>query len=213
VLLEFKENLGTFDLIYPDLIPKPTRDPFHLVNFMMESPLALKARSILDIGTGTGIIPLLVAGRTASGDIIGVEIDALSARYAKENAKRNGLACRIKIINKDFRELPDKSNKGFYDIIVSNPPYIKKGDGRKSADKRRMTARHEERGSLKELVNVSDYLLSRAGRLFLILPTSRYAELMDELESIGFKAVRVKGLYEDKLKKNCKLFMIETRRG
>jgi tRNA1(Val) A37 N6-methylase TrmN6 len=210
---EHKEPLGPYDLFYPDQIPKPTEDPFHLVDFMMESALLLKARSIMDIGTSTGVIALLLAGRTACTKIIGVEIDPLSAKYAQENVERNGLTSRVTIINDDFRnltEIPHIIDEGSIDIIVSNPPYVKKGHGRKSLDKRRVVARSEEIGNLKELIKVCATLLSDEGRLFLIMPASRHDELLSELESVDMLPLRVQGLYKDKEGGKEKLFMIEA---
>ncbi len=203
------EKIGPYELHHPETFPAITEDPYHLVDFLFKSPSIEQARSIIDIGTSTGVIPLLLASKTNIGQITGVEIDAETANVATENIERNGLVDRVKIINSDYRDLPDNKD---YDIIISNPPYIKAGHGRESADEKRNTARYEKSGSLRELISISNNLLSEDGRLFLIFPLTRKAELLNELLSNDFQVareelVRVKGSGEEKL------FMLEVGRN
>ena len=204
------ESIGSYELRHPGGLPPITEDPFHLVDFLIASTEIDSFRSAIDIGCSSGVIPILLAVNTDISHITGVEIDADSARSARENVERNGLDERIEIINSDYRELP--GNRSF-DIVVSNPPYIKMGHGRKSADDKRMIARYEKFGNLKELIKVSDRLLSDIGRLFLVFPMLRRAELSGELESVNLTAVRVEGLYVDEVSRTQKLFMIEVERG
>ncbi len=205
------EKIGPYELLHPDGFPAITEDPFHLVDFLINSPDIDKARSIIDIGTATGVIPMLLAARSDISHITGVEIDADTAGCARENMERSGLEERIEILHLDYRELPNICEAGSFDIVVSNPPYIKAGQGRESDDERRAKARYERFGSLKELIEVSKRLLSEGGRLFLIFPILRKNELLNELRSNGFSVIR-KELVACKDGNEPKLFMVEAGR-
>ena len=206
------EKIGPYELRHPDGFPSITEDPYHLVDFLLKSPSVEQARSIMDIGASTGVIPLLLASRSNIEQIRAVEIDVETANEAKENIERNGLAERVEIINSDYRELDKIFESGSFDIIVSNPPYIKAGQGRESAIEKRNIARSEKFGSLKELVNLSATLLSKAGRLFLIFPLLRKVELLNELASNGLRVLREE-LVRGKGSGKERLFMVEAGRG
>ncbi|MBE9531620.1 MAG: tRNA (adenine(22)-N(1))-methyltransferase TrmK, partial [Proteobacteria bacterium] len=162
------ETIGPYELRHPDNFPSITEDPYHLVDFLLKSHNIKPSSSIIDIGTATGIIPFLLASKGVAGRITAVEVDAGIARCAKENVERSGLGKKITIINKDYRELDGIFEAASFDIIVSNPPYIKAGHGRVSANEQRAVARSEELGTLKELIKIAKYLLNENGSLFLI---------------------------------------------
>ncbi|MEE9542927.1 MAG: methyltransferase [Thermodesulfobacteriota bacterium] len=203
------ESIGPYEFHHPKNFPAVTEDPFHLVDFLKASTKAGSLSSAIDIGCSTGVIPLLLAANTNLMHITGVEIDDDSARSAIENVERNGLGEKIEIIKMDYRDLPKEA---LYDIVVSNPPYIKMGSGRKSGNEKRKIARYEEIGNLKELIKVSKRLLSEAGSLFLIFPMIRQAELMGVLSEVDMTPLRVKDLYFDESKGTFKRFMIEVER-
>jgi tRNA1Val (adenine37-N6)-methyltransferase len=98
---------------------------------------------------------------------------------------------------------------GSFDIVISNPPYIKAGSGRESNNEKRVVARSEKFGSLTELISVSRRLLSKRGRLFLIFPILRKNELLSELVSNGFHIAREE-LVRGKQSSEARLFMIEA---
>ena len=183
-----RELIGPYELHHPDVFPAITEDPFHLVDFLLKSDIIDSASRAMDIGTATGVIPLLLAAKTDIGRITGVEIDSDTARCAKLNVERNRLSKRGDILNIEYRELPGIA--GSFDIVVINPPYIKAGSGRVSKDDKRAKARYERFGSLKELIEVSTRLLSERGRLFLIFSVLRKDELLGELSFNGFRVVR-----------------------
>lgn len=207
-----KELIGPYELHHPKTFPAITEDPFHLIDFLLKREKFDTSCRAIDIGTATGVIPLLLASRSKVGRITGVEVDAGLASCARENVERNGLEKRIKIINADFRELPKTFSPGSFDIVVSNPPYIKSGHGRVSGDRRRAIARSEKLGGLKELVKLSKYLLNDKGSLYLIFPLLRKAELLNELASNGFIVAREE-LVRGKKDSEAKLFMVEAKRG
>ncbi|MFI3270013.1 MAG: methyltransferase [Rikenellaceae bacterium] len=137
-------------------------------------------RRILDIGTGTGLIAIMIAQRTdnESVHVDAVEIDKSSAEQATENVSRSDWAEQIEVHRVDIQSFTPSEK---YDLIVTNPPYFV--GSLLSPDKCRTTARHTEELTFKELVKSSVRLLNRKGRLALILPTTE-TQLFDK-EAIG----------------------------
>ncbi len=133
-------------------------------------------RRILDIGTGTGLIAVMMAQRTDNESvwIDAVEIDKSSAEQAAENVSRSDWAEQIEVHRVDIQSFTPSEG---YDLIITNPPYFV--GSLLSPDKGRTTARHTEELTFKELVRSSVMLLNQEGRLALILPTAE-AQLFDK---------------------------------
>lgn len=120
---------------------------------------------ILDIGTGTGLIALMLAQRSAEAQVVGVEIDAESVEQARENVACSPWNDRITIVGSSVQEF-DADQK--FDLIVSNPPYFV--DSQKCPDEGRTTARHTDTLSFAELMQSASRLLSPDGRFAVIIP-------------------------------------------
>lgn len=119
---------------------------------------------ILEIGTGSGLIALMVAQRSGAS-IVAIEIDELAAKQAKENVVATNWANRIEVINEDFVNYSDSRK---YDLIISNPPYFE--NSLISPSDSRSKARHTDSLSYNILVTKSSQMLSEIGRLCLIIP-------------------------------------------
>ncbi len=124
------------------------------------------AESILDIGTGTGLIALQLAQRSKA-IIDAIEIDETAALQAKENVENSPWANRINILAQSFQDFSSNCKKQ-YDLLVSNPPYFE--NSLKSANDKKNKARHTDSLSPEEILHRSKTLLSKNGRLCLILP-------------------------------------------
>ena len=136
-----------------------------------------QARRVLDIGTGTGIIALMVAQRSKAS-ITAVDLDADAVEQAKENVLRSPWSDRIEVIHQDVR---DFSVDVRFDGIVSNPPYFV--DNLKSPDHQRALARHTDNLSFRELLRSVDSLLSDDGLFSVILPS----EALDSFWSLALE--------------------------
>lgn len=134
-------------------------------------------KEILDIGTGTGIIALMMAQKYPSSHITAIEIDTLATEQAIENVKITPWKDRIEILNISFQEYASKSNKKF-DIIVTNPPYF--NDSLKNPDCRKKIARHTDTLTYHELITNSSKLLTEQGELFMIIPTTSLSTIDEE---------------------------------
>lgn len=140
-------------------------------------------KRILDIGSGTGLIALMMAQRFPSARVTGVEVDAEAAAQARDNVSASPFADRVEVIEGDVRALPADS----YDIIVSNPPYFA-GD-LTCPDDRRTTARHAVDFGHDELMACVARLLSPKGRAAVILPIELADRLCDYAAANGLAQV------------------------
>ena len=135
------------------------------------------ASSILDIGTGTGIIALMLAQRTPSARIKGIDIDVDAVRQARENVSETPWTDRITIEEADACRLPETESRR-YDIIVSNPPYFT--ETVKCPDRQRHTARHTDTLTFSALLRTVSLLLQEKGRFSVVLPAAAEDSLVTE---------------------------------
>ncbi len=181
-----------------------TRDPFLNGNIVLKQPqngyrfsidavvLAhrvrpLEAEIVLDLGTGCGVIPLILAFRHASVRLVGVEIQTDLADLARQNVAANGLADRIHIVTKDMRRLTPAEIGGPVDVVVANPPYRKLASGRINADTQRAIARHELKVDLQQVLQSARRMLKPFGRFFVIYPCLRAVDLIAGMRSAGLE--------------------------
>ncbi len=133
------------------------------------------ATNILDIGTGSGLIALMLAQQTKS-KITAIEIDEQASKQAKENVKNSKFKTRIKIINISLQNFTKTYDKHF-DLIVSNPPYFQ--NSYKSNNNKRTTARHTTELSYNDLISNSEKLLSENGTVCIIIPKDEEQNLIN----------------------------------
>jgi tRNA1Val (adenine37-N6)-methyltransferase len=129
---------------------------------------------VLDVGTGSGLIALMVAQRSADAGIVGVEIDADAAVEARENVAASPWSDRIEIVEGDFNQI--RGNLGKFDLIVSNPPYFMTDIV--SPDKSRATARHGHGLDYSDLINAAVEMLTETGSLALVSPANREDDIV-----------------------------------
>ena len=132
----------------------------------------------IDLGTGCGILPLLLSQTTRAQSFVGIEIQKRLVECAHKNMTLNHLDHRISILHQDFRNLRAIFSPGSFDVVFSNPPYRKYLTGRVNPSKEKAIARHEIKGTLEDLLSIASYLLPHKGRGYLIFPASRTADLI-----------------------------------
>jgi tRNA1Val (adenine37-N6)-methyltransferase len=136
-----------------------------------------KDERVIDLGTGCGILPLLLSHITKARSFVGVEIQKGLADCAKRNVVSNHLEGRISILKQDFRGLKRTFPSGSFDVALSNPPYRRYRTGRINPSMEKAIARHEIKGTLKDLISITSYLLPPKGRFYMIFPASRTVDL------------------------------------
>lgn len=164
--------------------PLRVRQPEKGYRFSIDSVLladfasACCGRSVLDLGTGSGVVLLLLARRC---DVlktgVGVEIQRTLWEYACRNIRENGLGDRLSAVLGDLREtIPGLSPRSF-DLVVANPPYRKIGEGRRNPDPRREIARHEVACTMADVFTAAGRYLAPRGRFAIVCPSARLPEL------------------------------------
>lgn len=206
---EIIESLGPYFFIQRKAGHRLTNDSVALASFTAQS--LTENDTVIDLGTATGAIPLLLSFKTNVRHITGVEVDEDSTMTARKNVEANGLSDRVNILNADYRTLVDIYPEGSFTAVVSNPPYTKAGTGRVSPKKERAVARSEVFGGLPDLVRVSSHLAGEAGRIFYVFPASRLSEMMEEAQRSGLQIRRLQFVHTAK-EKAASLFLIELGR-
>ena len=151
----------------------------------MPEPAESNVPRILDIGTGTGLIALMMAQRYPKAEATGIDIDNDAVRQACENASASPFADRVTIVRGDIRATAFQHT---FDAIVCNPPFF--ADSLESPDARRTLARHAATLSLRQLMECSWRLLSDGGELSVVMPFDSKGHLESEAALAGFFKVR-----------------------
>jgi tRNA1Val (adenine37-N6)-methyltransferase len=168
-----------------------------------------KDEKVIDLGTGCGILPLLLSQTTKGHFFVGVEIQKALAECAKENVILNHLGHRISILHQDFRELNATFSPGSFDVVISNPPYRQYRTGRVNPSFEKAVARHEIKGTLQDLIRIASYLLPTKGRCYLIFPAWRTVDLLATLRSERLEPKRLRFVHP-RLGKDAKFILIEA---
>lgn len=133
---------------------------------------------VADLGTGTGVIPLLLSARVRSANIVGLEIKPEVADMAQRSVALNGLARHIVIKVGDIRSAVYQLGKGAFDLVVSNPPYAPVGSGKISSSFIKAAARTEILCTLEDVIREASVLLNSEGRFALVHRPSRIGEIL-----------------------------------
>lgn len=168
-----------------------------------------KNEKAIDLGTGCGILPLLLSHTTKAHSFVVVEIQKGLAKLAKKNVCLNDLVDRISILNKDFRELKEMFPPGSFNVVFSNPPYRKYRTGRVNPTPEKAIARHEIKGTLEDLISIASYLLPPKGRCYLVYPASRVVDLLFILRSNRLEPKRIQLVYPH-FDEEAKFILVES---
>jgi len=142
---------------------------------------------VLDLGTGCGIIPLILAYRQPHIALYGVEVQTELAELADSNVRENQLEDRITVFCTDMKLLRPDMTAGPVDLVVCNPPFRRQGSGRINPDAQRAVARHEIKANLGEIIQTSHRMLRTAGRLVLIYTAGRLTDILSRMRTDGIE--------------------------
>lgn len=138
--------------------------------------LCKKHDLVFDLGTGTGVIPLILSHKLSGGNFVGVEVQEQSARRAERSVEINDLKKQIEILNCNIKDI-DKKYFGTADVVVSNPPYMPSCGALKNKNNAKMIARHEIEAELEDFMAVASRLLKDKGELFMVHRPSRLVDI------------------------------------
>jgi len=204
------DKLQAYDLtiIQPRHGYRFSLDPLILCDFAR----ILEGEKAADLGVGCGVIPLLLA-RSAGGTLItGIEMQAEMAGLAMRNVSLNNLSDRISIVQGDVTEVKKYFPGSTFDLVISNPPYRKRGTGRVSPKPGRDNARHESTASLPDFLAAAKYLAKVSGRICFIYHPSRIAELFAEAAVLKLAPLRLR-MVHGSAAAEARMFVVEMVKG
>jgi tRNA1(Val) A37 N6-methylase TrmN6 len=162
---------------------------------------------IVDLGTGCGIIPMVLLLKRVIGYAYGLEIQPELAYQAVRNAVLNGLENKMGVILGDIRRPPLMPSSA--DVVICNPPYRQRESGRINPDPQRAIARHEICASLDDILDTARRLLRPKGRLAMIYPAVRLVDILVRMRGFNLEPKRIRMIYPG-LESEAKLILIEA---
>lgn len=153
---------------------------------------AKKGEKVLDIGTGTGIIPILMTVKTQGDDFTGLEIQEESADMARRSVLHNGLEKKVHIRTGDIKEAAEIFPAASFDVITTNPPYMIGRHGFTNTNSAKAIARHEVACTLDDILKESARLLKFHGRFYMVHRPFRLAEIFSKMTMYGIEPKRMK---------------------
>ena len=167
---------------------------------------------VLDLGTGTGIIPILMAAKTDAKELIGLEIQEESADMAQRSVIYNDLQDRVRIVQGDIKEAGQLFDAASFDVVTCNPPYMIGGHGLKNPEGPKAIARHEVLCDLEDVVRAAAKCLKSGGKFYMVHRPFRLAEIMVLMHEYKVEPKRMQLVYPY-ADKEPSMVLIEGARG
>lgn len=173
---------------------------------------AKPGEKVIDLGTGTGVIPILMEAKTEAEHFTALEIQEESVDMARRSVAYNGLQHKIDVVQGDIKNASGILKKAGFDVVTTNPPYMNDNHGLKNPDVPKAIARHEVLCSLEDVVRESALLLKPGGRLYMIHRPHRLVDIIYQLRVNKLEPKRIKMVhpYADK---EANMVLIEAARG
>ena len=171
-----------------------------------------KGESALDLGTGTGIIPILLSAKTQGERFVGLEIQEESADMATRSILHNGLEEKIKIVNGDIKEAVEIFGPASFDVITTNPPYMIGQHGIANASDAKTIARHEVLCTLDDILRQSAKILRPGGRFYMVHRPFRLAEIFSKMVELKIEPKRMRMVHPF-IDKEPNMVLLEGIRG
>lgn len=162
---------------------------------LADFPEIKACRSILELGSGSGVVSLLLAKRYPRAKVTGVELQESLFSRAVRSAEANGLSERVRFIHTDLRKLTKILPHEGFDLAVMNPPFRRPGTGRISPGDERALARHELTAGLPETLKAASAMLKNRGRLCLVYNPDRLPELLAGMKARGLEPKRMRTVH------------------
>ena len=168
--------------------------------------------AVMDLGTGTGVIPMLMEARGKGAQFTALEIQEYSADMARRSVSLNGLEDKIDIVCGDIKEVPCNFKAASFDVVTSNPPYIKGGHGLQNANTPKNIARHEICLCLEDVVAAAAYLLKEGGAFAMVHKPFRLAEIIRLMSKYRIEPKRI-CMVQPYADKEPNMVLIEGNKG
>ncbi|EOS74175.1 MAG: tRNA1(Val) (adenine(37)-N6)-methyltransferase [Lachnospiraceae bacterium] len=213
VLLKENERIDDLQRNHYRIIQDPGRFCFGMDAVLLSGfAKAKQGDRVLDLGTGTGIIPILMEAKTSAKNLVGLEIQPDSADMARRSVRLNGLEKKIEIITGDIKEAESLFGAASFDVVTSNPPYMTEHHGITNPEAPKAIARHELLCSLEDVISQSSRLLKPGGNFFMVHRPFRLVDIFVLLREYKLEPKRMKLVYPF-ADKEPNMVLIEANRG
>ncbi|MFQ9821810.1 MAG: tRNA1(Val) (adenine(37)-N6)-methyltransferase [Clostridia bacterium] len=210
--IELEANERIDDLEFKNLKIVQNKDGFCFgIDSVLLSDFAKNIKKdsmVLDLGTGTGIIPILLCGKTKLKKVTGIELQEEVAKMAKKSIKLNNLEDKFNVINENILNLNKIYENQTFDVIVSNPPYKKKDTGITNENEKKIISRHEISASLEDFIKISKDLLKDKGEFYMVHRPERLVDIFELMRKYKIEPKILKMVYSYK-NKEPKLILIK----
>jgi len=211
-----KENERIDDLQLNNLKIIQNKDGFCFgIDAVLLSDFAKEITSnskVLDLGTGTGILGILLCGKTKLAKIYGIDIQEDVCDMASRSIKLNNLENRFEIINKNIKDLKNVFEENTFDAIVSNPPYKKDNSGLKNESETKLISRHEITASLEDFITISSKLLKNNGSIYMVHRPERLSDLFYLLRKYNLEPKKLR-LVQSYFNSKPKLILVKATKN
>lgn len=191
-----KERLDDLGIGGYEIIQNPEAFCFGMDAVLLSEFVKVReGEKVLDLGTGTGILPILLAAKTKAEHITGMDIQAYSVDMAARSVEHNGLSSRIDIVQGDIKEASKLFGRAVFDAVTCNPPYMIDDHGLKNPTDCKAIARHEILCTFEDVAREAAALLKEGGNFFLIHRPFRLVEILSTLTQYKLEPKTIRFVY------------------
>ncbi|GAB5046495.1 tRNA1(Val) (adenine(37)-N6)-methyltransferase [Thermodesulfovibrio sp. TK110] len=198
------DSIGSIKICQPEEGYRFSVDALILAHFVNLK----RVNKIVDIGSGTGIIGIILAKKYPEAHITMIEIQPELAELAHISSELNNIADRVNILCADAKEFKDSG----YDLVISNPPFRRLKTGKMSPLEKKALARHELTLTVKDLSQISQRVLKHRGRLYMIHLPERLTEIIKIMGNYSLEVKRLRFVHS-KINTDAKMVLIEAVKG
>lgn len=211
--LKPEERLDDLQIKGYEIIQSPGRFCFGMDAVLLSSYAKVRKRELaLDLGTGTGILPILLEAKNEGEHYTGLEIQEESADMARRSVSHNGLEDKIDIVTGDIKEASGIFGAASFHVITTNPPYMIGEHGLKNENEALYIARHEALCTLDDILRESTRLLKPKGRFYMVHRPFRLPEILAKMSAYGIEPKRMRLVYPH-IDKEPNMVLLEGLRG
>lgn len=207
------ERIDDLERNHYRIIQNPEKFCFGMDAVLLSGFARIKdGEEVLDLGTGTGIIPVLLEAKTKGKHFTGLEIQEESADMARRSVRLNGLTKKVSIVTGDIKEASALFGSASFDVVTTNPPYMNHSHGLVNPDQPKAIARHEILCSLEDVIRESAKLLKPGGRFYMVHRPFRLVQIVKLMADYRIEPKRMKFVHPF-ADKEPNMVLIEGARG
>lgn len=169
-----------------------------------------KDSSVIDLGTGTGIISFLLLAKAPIKNVVGIEVQPEVADMAQRSIELNNLKNKFKIINCNIKDILNYCKREEFDAVVTNPPYKKNNTGGKNENEKKLISRHEILADIFDFIKTAKTVLKDKGTLYMVHRPERLADIIFSLRENKIEPKKIRFVYSREDSKEAKLVLIKA---